>query len=116
MFIFVLVVGFLCMSIRLFFFFNDPATTEIYTLSLHDALPIYYVSWRNERAPGTEVVAGVEVRRFPVDRKSGSAGMPSPISYAVFCLRKNKQQNTKLPATSAERILMSVPTVRVDAP
>src|SRR2546422_4570536 len=31
-------------SIRLYFFFNDTATTEIYTLSLHDALPIYLVS------------------------------------------------------------------------
>src|SRR5438132_8252391 len=30
-----------CPSLLLFFFFNDPATTEIYTLSLHDALPIY---------------------------------------------------------------------------
>ena len=30
-----------------FFFFNDPATTEIYTLSLHDALPIYLISSRN---------------------------------------------------------------------
>src|SRR5258708_35718638 len=31
----------LCLSLLLFFFFNDTATTEIYTLSLHDALPIY---------------------------------------------------------------------------
>ena len=31
----------LCLSICCFFFFNDTATTEIYTLSLHDALPIY---------------------------------------------------------------------------
>ena len=30
----------------LFFFFNDPATTEIYTLSLHDALPIYTCRFR----------------------------------------------------------------------
>src|SRR5438552_8891412 len=29
-----------CLSAPVFFFFNDPATTEIYTLSLHDALPI----------------------------------------------------------------------------
>src|SRR5256886_17171890 len=31
------------MSLHVFFFFNDTATTEIYTLSLHDALPIYYL-------------------------------------------------------------------------
>src|SRR3712207_9277777 len=30
-----------------FFFFNDTATTEIYTLSLHDALPIYILPWLN---------------------------------------------------------------------
>src|SRR6266446_10408891 len=35
-----------------FFFFNDTATTEIYTLSLHDALPIWYADWaRFEMAP-----------------------------------------------------------------
>src|SRR3989475_1298624 len=33
---------------RLFFFFNDTATTEIYTLSLHDALPIYCINYRKE--------------------------------------------------------------------
>src|SRR5260221_13023454 len=32
-------------SLSIFFFFNDTATTEIYTLSLHDALPIYHVQW-----------------------------------------------------------------------
>src|SRR5258705_12577981 len=35
-------------AIRFFFFFNDTATTEIYTLSLHDALPI----WRRACLPG----------------------------------------------------------------
>src|SRR2546426_2480599 len=35
------------MCVLLFFFFNDTATTEIYTLSLHDALPIYLVSERS---------------------------------------------------------------------
>jgi len=32
-----------CFSVFFFFFFNDTATTEIYTLSLHDALPIYLI-------------------------------------------------------------------------
>src|SRR5690554_8126009 len=59
-----LMYSFVCMCL-LFFFFNDPATTEIYTLSLHDALPIwkgYYESFKyNERfskynLPLTEVV------------------------------------------------------------
>src|SRR5436189_2867530 len=34
----------ICHSPRVFFFFNDTATTEIYTLSLHDALPIFRVN------------------------------------------------------------------------
>jgi len=36
-------VCFICVGLLFFFFFNDTATTEIYTLSLHDALPIYVV-------------------------------------------------------------------------
>src|SRR2546430_7614215 len=40
----------LCLSFYFFFFFNDTATTEIYTLSLHDALPIYRGGARRTRA------------------------------------------------------------------
>src|SRR5690349_25102491 len=42
----------LCFSIAFFFFFNDTATTEIYTLSLHDALPIF--PRRGRRPPPSE--------------------------------------------------------------
>src|SRR5437667_3979730 len=38
-----------CVLFLIFFFFNDTATTEIYTLSLHDALPIYNFRKRNAR-------------------------------------------------------------------
>src|SRR5450631_2779530 len=72
----------------LFFFFNDTATTEIYTLSLHDALPI----WRWIGSSGRACV--FEPRRLrrsgcSTDRKStrlNSSHMS--ISYAVFCLKK----------------------------
>src|SRR4028119_1606868 len=68
-----------------FFFFNDTATTEIYTLSLHDALPISV-------DPLEPINRGVyqfnDALDRAIDRKSGSAGMPRPISYAVFCLKK----------------------------
>src|SRR2546430_13757855 len=37
-----------CQSLYIFFFFNDTATTEIYTLSLHDALPIYFVEFHQQ--------------------------------------------------------------------
>src|ERR1035438_10853598 len=69
----------------LFFFFNDTATTEIYTLSLHDALPISarpQPRWgRRERQGG----------KPPVDRKSTRLNSSHlGISYAVFCLKKKK--------------------------
>src|SRR4028119_2537426 len=79
------------------FFFNDTATTEIYTLSLHDALPICVRTWprRTWRFAATSA-AGRSTRS---DRKSGSAGMPRPISYAVFCLKKKNTQTDKLLTT-----------------
>src|SRR3712207_8782900 len=85
-----------------FFFFNDTATTEIYTLSLHDALPIYPAA----AAPGADHVAraghpGIRGRADSgagavtggaVDRKSTRLNSShANISYAVFCLKKNKK-------------------------
>src|SRR2546426_4746128 len=76
----------------LFFFFNDTATTEIYTLSLHDALPIWCSgssgsrrrSCRTWRRRGT----GSTKR---TDRKSTRLNSSHlVISYAVFCLKKKK--------------------------
>src|SRR5260221_8290459 len=46
----------MCLSFLSLFFFNDTATTEIYTLSLHDALPIYLRAWR--RRYGREGLRG----------------------------------------------------------
>src|SRR6267378_6772533 len=71
-----------------FFFFNDTATTEIYTLSLHDALPIY-----PPPAPcsGSSSPAS---RRFTrrIDRKSTRLNSSHvEISYAVFCLKKQNK-------------------------
>src|SRR5258708_34030695 len=80
-----------------FFFFNDTATTEIYTLSLHDALPIYlihlHVSPRRLRMRLGCQVAGCECRenqaRSRIDRKSTRLNSSHQIiSYAVFCLKK----------------------------
>src|SRR5256885_12118177 len=85
-----------------FFFFNDTATTEIYTLSLHDALPISHAArWRGAHhglpAPG----------RLSADRlhRPGHGKLPDRkstrlnsshlvISYAVFCLKKKNKANT----------------------
>src|SRR5437667_12144794 len=127
-------------------FFNDTATTEIYTLSLHDALPIsinpdtnkipkhlfkgylniynnyFKAPWMPDRTeanpnelnqddarygfrcchlkniwtaplpPETELSRQMTTSTTSIDRKSGSAGMPRPISYAVFCLKKKTKQ------------------------
>src|SRR3712207_7057350 len=88
-------------DVSCFFFFNDTATTEIYTLSLHDALPI--------SSPPSRAASSTQ-RRSPRCRRSGSPAVPEPyrhgsgrdrkstrlnsshanISYAVFCLKKKK--------------------------
>src|SRR3712207_8903533 len=108
------------------FFFNDTATTEIYTLSLHDALPIYLLTlWvckllmliciltKNVITSCSVTMMlflHLEVKPLMTlttvlylscalisgqDRKSGSAGMPRPISYAVFCLKKKIRTPTQ---------------------
>src|SRR3712207_9314356 len=91
--------------VSVFFFFNDTATTEIYTLSLHDALPIsrtrrsfpasgprqhpdhWLARGRSGRRPGNG--------RPRTDRKSTRLNSShANISYAVFCLKKKKQIKT----------------------
>src|SRR3712207_9095561 len=90
------------------FFFNDTATTEIYTLSLHDALPISSAPrrsrpaavcrWRTWPRPpccGHVRVRGSDVTQLKVtqvkDRKSTRLNSShANISYAVFCLKKKK--------------------------
>src|SRR3712207_7660688 len=107
----------LCCS---FFFFNDTATTEIYTLSLHDALPICRggrarrdgrdgrfrgpPAGRAERGAGRRRVVRAEVPRAPHglrararrDRKSTRLNSShANISYAVFCLKKKAESTPR---------------------
>src|SRR3712207_8402610 len=94
-------------------FFNDTATTEIYTLSLHDALPIFHVHRLGEPAfLGQQILPRRDPRpqlgELPLasgerrvlapqvgereDRKSTRLNSShANISYAVFCLKKKKQ-------------------------
>src|SRR2546430_4935462 len=93
-----------------FFFFNDTATTEIYTLSLHDALPI---SWFDHGSLVASLIGisipifflglllkwafAVKLQWLPSfgreDRKSTRLNSShSQISYAVFCLKKKKNK------------------------
>src|SRR5471030_3234191 len=74
----------------LFFFFNDTATTEIYTLSLHDALPISAIQPIVREAGGTFTDWQ---GRPTIDRKSTRLNSSHlGISYAVFCLKKKNRQ------------------------
>src|SRR5256886_4433552 len=96
----------------IFFFFNDTATTEIYTLSLHDALPILFSDFRLFRLIMDEVektLAYVDLdlaRGYAelVDRKSTRLNSShSQISYAVFCLKKKKKDKSILIGHRRER-------------
>src|SRR5258708_24278587 len=91
-----------CVS-HAFFFFNDTATTEIYTLSLHDALPISCQA--PSRAKPCVPCKSVLVLLAMVDRKSTRLNSSHQIiSYAVFCLKK-----TSL-AVPSPVILVTVPS------
>src|SRR2546430_16534065 len=71
------------------FFFNDTATTEIYTLSLHDALPISVGSYGRTRVRPSRRGRHGASTAISEDRKSTRLNSShSQISYAVFCLKK----------------------------
>src|SRR5438309_7342799 len=97
-------------------FFNDPATTDIYTLSLHDALPIslkalppsvnqYECSIATPRSNCCCTAGLQDVGKFTLPSFSAPAGgdrkstrlnsSHSSISYAVFCLKKKKKAEKK---------------------
>src|SRR5438445_3509354 len=88
-------------------FLDTRGTSLIYTLSLHDALPIYLAHnlgnllllgkigvFHNRRNASSRLLLLISKHLIMenTDRKSGSAGMPRPISYAVFCLKKKNGQ------------------------
>src|SRR2546430_9559230 len=80
-------------AVAYFFFFNDTATTEIYTLSLHDALPILWVADSvRGLGIGRRMLDALEIQARELgDRKSTRLNSShSQISYAVFCLKKKK--------------------------
>src|SRR5258707_2513180 len=103
------------------FFFNDTATTEIYTLSLHDALPIslgdgkggkgwyrversgLFLDAPNVLGDAAKAACGTRYRTRPLDRKSTRLNSShANISYAVFCLKK-KKKNKWQPVRAVER-------------
>src|SRR2546430_1686783 len=93
------------------FFFNDPATTEIYTLSLHDALPISYEVCATDLVAGrVELARAAGIHAWPLEQVDSSGRVleltngrgledrestrlnssHSQISYAVFCLQSTE--------------------------
>src|SRR3712207_7141085 len=103
------------------FFFNDTATTEIYTLSLHDALPIYVRRRPPDRGAGVHPAHGRRRRTHRGRRGRAAAGRGGQgrdrkstrlnsshanISYAVFCLKKKTNPNNldMAPPARAEAI------------
>src|SRR5438445_1198558 len=99
----------MCRPLNLWFFCNCTATTELYTLSLHDALPISLPTTVERVAAGQftrEAIAVVKNRQFiefcdrvedprtaSLDRKSTRLNSShANISYAVFCLKKKRQK------------------------
>src|SRR5256885_13311657 len=93
-------------TLTMYFFFNDTATTEIYTLSLHDALPILArnnllqelrVNWFHYQFINAPLKDGPS--SFP-DRKSTRLNSSHlVISYAVFCLTKYNADAFALPVS-----------------
>src|SRR5205085_11055282 len=97
------------------FFFNDPTTPEIYTLSLHDALPIYLggtvqviphiTNEIKERIGRVARDGDPDVVIVEVDRKSTRLNSShSQISYAVFCLKKKKKTKLTMISTYCHKI------------
>src|SRR5690554_7284190 len=106
----------------LFFFFNDPTTTQLYTLSLHDALPIYHctkpivaITGSNGKTTVTTLVGEMLSSAGKKVAVGGNIGTPAldlgdaedrkstrlnsshvRISYAVFCLKKKKKKKLRI--------------------
>src|SRR5438445_7301417 len=89
-----------------FFFFNETAPTEIYTLSLHDALPISFGGEEGLKNVRLRLLVHAhacvghgqqDVTDTGVDRKSTRLNSShANISYAVFCLKKKKKKDQQI--------------------
>src|SRR2546422_3966305 len=101
-----------------YFFFNDTATTEIYTLSLHDALPISLARIPRRTGRGVARRGGRGARsRRPAHRDRKSTRLNSShgyISYAVFCLKKKIR--LECASLADERLPPALPITKIEEP
>src|SRR5689334_24116833 len=106
------------------FFFNDPSTAQIYTLSLHDALPIFVILGLADEAlldveleQGLRGILALDTQEGPEerpDRKSTRLNSShSSISYAVFCLKKKNLVSSlaSYPYSTMDQIVAHAQTV-----
>src|SRR5438876_6690121 len=92
-----------------FFFCNDPATTEIYTLSLHDALPISGRWSRPRRRPAAAfarrpsgcAASGMETASCSTRSEEHTSELQSPVHLVCRLLLEKKKRKTIIPATDS---------------
>src|SRR5256885_5208092 len=89
-------------SLSFFFFFNDTATTEIYTLSLHDALPIsnpavqkLVLEIKTEVETGSSLAAAF--RKYPLRSEEHTSELQSPCNLVCRLLLEKKKNNDNSP-------------------
>src|SRR2546425_6205670 len=90
-----------------FFFFNDTATTEIYTLSLHDALPIWSPVWSPARYAGVPSIGETTVRMSSFSRSEEHTSELQSLAYLVCRLLLEKKKQNKRHNNFQERTVLN---------
>src|SRR2546430_10717063 len=107
------------MSLHFFFFFNDTATTEIYTLSLHDALPISFAEKRGSHRQLTVGSVGIDrvvMTEIPQRSEEHTSELQSQSNLVCRLLLEKKKNDAKIflrvrtYALQRRRLLRSLPT------
>src|SRR6266699_6630729 len=103
---FIFAVTQIAVSYQLFFFFNDTATTEIYTLSLHDALPIWRNRWRVDTAGAPAVVVSYRLYCRSEEHTSELQSRPHLVCRLLLAKKKKPRAthsaDSRYATTSAE--------------
>src|SRR5437667_4915683 len=90
-------------SFLIFFFFNDTATTEIYTLSLHDALPIYPRQIAHAETEGADQTLDVDLERLRSEEHTSELQSHHDLVCRLLLEKKNKNTSTRLTRSTHRR-------------